>query len=84
MERISNMKRLLTEIYELEQSYKKTAYIELQQAVVLKRDTFKDLIEEETRQVFNGVVKDRYQCGNKPGKYLARILRNSKVKLKII
>lgn len=54
------MERLITEIHEMEQSHKKKADTEVQHTLALKRDKLKDLIEQETRQVFNRVAKDRY------------------------
>lgn len=35
-------------------------------------------MEQETRQEFNRVIKERHKWGNKPGKHLAKILRNKK------
>lgn len=64
---------LIKELHELEQAHKKKVHSDLKHALVLKRDKLNELMEQETRQVFNRVAKERYQWGNKPGKYRARI-----------
>lgn len=38
----------------------------------------RDLIEQETRTAYNQIKKERYQWGNKSGKYLARLLKKEK------
>lgn len=60
------------------------ADMEIQQALVIKRDELEDLMEQDTRQAFNRVAKDRFQWGNKPGKYLARIIKNKKKSINYI
>ena len=45
---------------------------------ILKKESLKDLMEQETRKEFNRIRKDRYKGGNKPGKYLAKMLRRNK------
>lgn len=35
-------------------------------------------MEQETRKIFNRIKKERYQWGNKTGKYLAKIFKKKK------
>lgn len=82
-ERIKNMEKLIKEIYDLEQRHEKYRGRdqELYQALVLKRDELKDLMEQETRRVFSRISKERYQWGNKVSKHLARMLKKKISKL---
>lgn len=74
-ERTDNIERLSKEIYELQQMHKNKLDREIHHVLALKRENRKDHMEQETRQAFNIVAKDRYKWGNKPCKYLARILK---------
>lgn len=56
--------------------HKKKGEREVYHALTLKRDELKELIEQETRKIFNRIKEERYLGGNKTGKYLARILKN--------
>lgn len=39
----------------------------------------RDLLEQEARAVYNLIKKERYVGGNKPGKFLAKILKKNKI-----
>ena len=65
-------------IYPVNSHFSKTICFPLQLLLILKRELLKDLMEQETRKEFNRIRKDRYKGGNKPGKYLAKMLRCNK------
>lgn len=44
-----------------------------------KREEMRELIEQETRMMYNKVKKVRYLYGNKPGRYLAQALAKKKI-----
>ena len=77
-ERDINMRKILKEIHDLEQRHKINVEKETQQALILKMELLKDLMEQETRKEFNRLRKDRYKGANKPGKYLAKMLGRNK------
>lgn len=74
------MGNVIKEIFNLEQEHKKhrghhqTTYL----ALINKRDELKKLMEQETKEKFNQIAKERYVWGNKAGKHLARMLREKK------
>lgn len=78
-ERSEKINKLTEEIYRLEQEHKKYQgnHIETLQKLVRKRDGLKELIEQETTRVFNRILKERYQWGNKASRNLARCKRKN-------
>lgn len=64
------MEALIKEIHALEQGHKKGEGERLQ-ALVIKRNELKDLLDQEMRRNFNRIAKERYVWGNN----LARILK---------
>lgn len=59
----------------MEQQHKKTGEREMKLVITTKREEMKDLVEQETRTAYNRIKKERYQWGNKTGKYLAKLLK---------
>lgn len=43
-----------------------------------KREAMRDLVEQETRATYNLIKKERYLGGNKPGKFLTKVLKKKK------
>lgn len=41
----------------------------------------RDLVEQETRTAYNLIEKERYLGGNKPGKFLAKVLKKENSQL---
>lgn len=72
------MKKVIKELYELEQKHKTQLDKATHQKIIIKRGQLSDLMEQETRKVFKNVAKERYKWGNKPGKYLAKISKEKK------
>lgn len=69
---------LTKEMYELEQQHKERRDKELLLKLSIKREEMRELVEQESRMVYNKIKKERYQWGNKTGKYLARLLKKKK------
>lgn len=72
---------MIKEIHNLEQRHKNQAEKETYRALTLKRDQSKELMEHKERKEHNRVLQNRYKDGNKPGKFLANMLKKKKTKL---
>lgn len=70
----------MKEISNIEQEHKKHRGLHqaTYQMLVNKREELKKLIEQETKETFFQIAKERYQWGNNAGKHLARMLRRKK------
>lgn len=77
-ERRKNMTRIIKEIHELEQRHKKQLEKETYRTLILKRDQLKEWMEQEERREYYRVLQERFKWGNKPGKYLAKMIRKKK------
>lgn len=72
------MLKLQKEIQNLELRHKKDTKKEIYQALILKREHLKELLEKEDGKEINRVVREKFRLGNKAGKYLANVLRKKK------
>lgn len=74
------MKLLIDEIHRLEQVHNNFngQHLETFHLLMIKRDELKDLMTQEMKRIFNRILKDRYQWGNKTSKHLARMLKKKK------
>lgn len=63
---------------EKDKRHKKTGDKEVLAGLIRRREAIRDLIEQETRKLFNLVKKERYIGGNIPGRFLAKALRKKK------
>lgn len=79
-ERTEKIRTPTNELYGAEQEHKKhpDRHQYLYQKVVNKRTELKVLLDHETRITFNRIARERYQWGNKPSRYLARMLQKKK------
>lgn len=67
--------------FTLEQLHKNKNDSETLLKLSRKREEMRELIEQETRMMYNRVKKERYLYGNKPGRHLAQALAKKKKKI---
>lgn len=74
---IKKLNSLTGEIHRLEQEHKKHKghHQELFHQLVNKREELKDIMEQDSKRIFNRLARDRYLWGNKSSKQLARLLK---------
>lgn len=72
----------MKEISNIEQEHKKQRGLhqETYQMLINKREELKRLMDQETKEKFFQIAKERYQWGDKAGKHLARIFRKKKTR----
>lgn len=78
-ERIKKI-NVIEEIHGLEQGHKKHKgqHQETFNQLVNKREELKDIMEQESKRIFNRIAKERDQWGNKVSKHLARMLKKKR------
>lgn len=76
-ERGENLTRLYREIQETEQSTRPRGLPEKRELIKKRRD-LNELLEKERKCAFDTINRDVYREGNKPGKWMARRVREKK------
>lgn len=76
-ERGEELRTLYREIYDLEQMTRPQGIPERQELKV-KKEELVQLLEQDKKRAFHIVNKERYQWGNKLGKWLGRVVREKK------